>query len=239
MSIVTEIIRYEHGGKRFAGQLAYDDALPQPLPLVTVSHAWSGRSAFEDDKAIALARLGYAGFSLDVYGEDVLGTTREEREALMQPLLADRAELLARLRAGVAAGAAHDKTDADNIAATGYCLGGLCALDLARSGDNLKGVVSLHGLFMPPPGPANPIKAKVLVLHGWQDPMATPDSVVALGEELTAAGCDWQLHGYGRALHSFTNPAANDPASGIVYNADAERRSTQAMTHFLAEIFQR
>ncbi|MEO0576410.1 MAG: dienelactone hydrolase family protein, partial [Pseudomonadota bacterium] len=177
MSIVTETVTYEYNGKAFAGHLAYDDAISGKRPMVTVSHAWSGRSPFEDDKAVEMAKLGYVGFAIDAYGAGVLGTTQEEREGYMNPLLGDRAELLGRLRAGIAAGSAHAMTDSDRVAAIGYCFGGLCVLDLARSGDALRGVVSLHGLFKPPPGPANAITARVLVLHGWNDPMATPDAV--------------------------------------------------------------
>jgi dienelactone hydrolase len=83
----------------------------------------------------------------------------------------------------------------------------------------------------------NKIRAKILALHGWDDPMATPDSVVALGEELTAMGADWQLHGYGNTMHAFTIPEANDPAMGTVYSESADRRSWAAMQNFLAEIF--
>ena len=67
--------------------------------------------------------------------------------------------------------------------------------------------------------------------------MAAPDAVVALGRELTEAGADWQLHAYGNTMHAFTNPAANDPDFGTVYNPDADRRSWQAARNFLAEIF--
>lgn len=237
MSIVTETLTYEFNGKQFAGHLAYDEAISGERPLVTVSHAWSGRSPFEDDKAVQMAKLGYTGFAIDAYGAGILGTTQDERLGYMNPLLADRPELLGRLRAGIAAGAAHATVDSSRVAAIGYCFGGLCVLDLARSGDPLRGVVSLHGLFTPPPGPAATINAKVLVLHGWNDPMATPDAVVALGAELDAADCDWQIHAYGQAMHSFTNPAANDVTAGTVYNADADRRSTHAIAHFLSEIF--
>ncbi|MFK7887313.1 MAG: dienelactone hydrolase family protein [Gammaproteobacteria bacterium] len=237
MSIVTESIRYTHNGKEFEGHLAYDDAMSGPRPLVTVSHAWGGRGAFENDKAEQLAKLGYAGFAIDAYGAGVVGSSPEENNALMMPLLEDRAELLGRLRAGIAAGSAHAAVDSSKSAAIGYCFGGLCALDLARSGDNLNGVVSLHGLFTPPPQTADKYLAKVLVLHGWDDPMAKPESVLEVSKELTHADCDWQLHAYGQTMHSFTNPAADDAASGILYQADAARRSWQAMANFLGELF--
>lgn len=236
MTIVTEALRYTHNGTEFEAHLAYDDAVSGPRPLVTVSHAWSGRTAFENDKAEKLAAMGYAGLAIDVYGAGVVGGSAEENTALMTPLLEDRGELLARLRAGIAAGAAHDAADGSRVAAMGYCFGGLCALDLARSGDNLAGAISFHGLFTPPSWPVEKIKAKVLVLHGWDDPMAKPDTVLSLSEELSKAGADWQLIAYGNTLHAFTNPEANDPGFGTVYDADADRRSWQALANFLTEV---
>jgi dienelactone hydrolase len=93
--------------------------------------------------------------------------------------------------------------------------------------------------LLTPPGNTggNRIRAKVLVLHGWDDPMATPEALVGLGQELTAMQADWQIHAYGHAMHAFTNPAANDPGFGTVYQADADRRSWHAMKAFLAELF--
>ncbi len=237
MSIVTESIRYEYKGTSFEGHLAYDDAHSGPRPLVTVSHAWGGRSDFENDKAERLAQLGYAGFAIDVYGAGIVGSNPEENTALMNPLLSDRAELLGRLRAGIAAGAKHAAADESKIAAMGYCFGGLCALDLARSGDALAGCVSFHGLFTPPENSTSAIKSKVLILHGWDDPMAPPNSVLAISKEMSEKGADWQLHAYGDTKHAFTNPHANDPNSGLMYSAAADQRSWQTLANFLAEIF--
>jgi dienelactone hydrolase len=129
------------------------------------------------------------------------------------------------------------EVDAKRLAAMGYCFGGLTVLDLARSGADVRGVVSFHGLFNAPETSAGAsISAKVLCLHGYDDPMVPPESVLALAAELTAAGADWQIHAYGNTLHAFTNPAANDPGFGAVYNADADRRSAQALNDFLAEV---
>ena len=98
------------------------------------------------------------------------------------------------------------------------------ALDLARAApEGLVGAVSLHGVFTPNPLPANPISAKVLVLHGWDDPLATPDTVLALATELTKAGADWQIHAYGQTLHAFTTPGANTPGRAM-YSPDADER---------------
>ncbi|NOT40445.1 MAG: dienelactone hydrolase family protein, partial [Alphaproteobacteria bacterium] len=158
---------------------------------------------------------------------------------LIGPWLNDRAKLKARLMAVVAAAKAHPSVDANRIAMIGYCFGGLCALDVARSGTNeVRGVVSLHGIFAPPNlGPQGPIKAKVLVLHGWEDPMATPQNVLDLAKEMTAAKADWQVHAYGHTMHAFTNEGANAPESGIKYDKASARRSWAATTDFLKEVF--
>ena len=133
---------------------------------------------------------------------------------------------------------ALDEVDEAQVAAIGYCFGGLCVLDLARAGADVNGVVSFHGLFGAPDNTAgNKVKARILALHGWDDPMATPDQVVSLAEELSAMGADWQIHGYGNTVHAFTNPHANDPEFGTVYNPDADRRSWNAMRDFLSELF--
>ncbi len=107
----------------------------------------------------------------------------------------------------------------------------------ARATPHIKAAVSFHGVYAPTGLPPEPITAKVLVLHGWDDPMTPPDATVALGHELTAGGADWQIHAYGNTMHAFTFPEANNPAGGIQYNPDADRRSWQSLTNFLTEIF--
>jgi dienelactone hydrolase len=125
------------------------------------------------------------------------------------------------------------------VAAIGFCFGGQCVLDLARTGLDIAGVASFHGLFDPPGLPANPIKAKVVAYHGWDDPMVPPEAVVAFAKELTEAGADWQLHAYGHVGHGFTNPNATKEIGipGVEYDEGAARRSWQALEDFLAELF--
>ncbi|MFQ6005710.1 MAG: dienelactone hydrolase family protein [Woeseia sp.] len=237
MTIRTKTIDYRDGAVELQGYLAWDDAIEGQRPGVMISHAWAGRGDFENGKAQDLARLGYAGFALDLYGRGVLGTSTEENSALMQPFLDDREILQNRLRLSLDVLKDQDEIESTQVAAMGFCFGGLCVLDLARTGADLKGVISFHGLFGSPGNTTgNKIKAKVLALHGWDDPMATPDQVVALAEELTSMGADWQIHGYGNTMHAFTNPEANDPDFGTVYDADADRRSWNAMQNFLSEI---
>ena len=152
----------------------------------------------------------------------------------MQPFMEDRQLLLARLQASLTALRACPATDASRSAIIGYCFGGLCALDLARSGSDILAAISIHGLLNAPAETAE-ISARVLALHGWDDPMATPQNVQEFAAEMTQAGADWQLHAYGNTMHAFTNPQANDPDFGTVYNADADRRSWVAIRNMLSE----
>ena len=238
MTIQTRTIDYQDGSTELQGLLAWDDIIDGERPGVMVSHAWRGRTQFENDKAEELAKLGYVGFALDLYGKGVQGSSVEENSALMQPFLDDREMLQKRLQVSLDVVRRQDKVDAARLGAIGFCFGGLCVLDLARSGADVSGVVSFHGLFGSPGNTAdNKINARVLVLHGWDDPMATPDQVVMLAEELSSMDADWQIHGYGNTMHAFTNPEANDPDFGTVYQPDADRRSWNALQYFLSEIF--
>ena len=238
MGIRTRPVEYADGEAVLEGLLAWDDTADEPRPGVMVSHAWAGRGELEDGKARALAELGYTGFALNLYGKGVRGNSPEENATLMQPFLDDRAMLQARMRLSLDTMRAQPEVDGQRVAAIGFCFGGLCVLDLARSGEDMAGVASFHGLFGAPGNTAgNPIKAKVLALHGWDDPMATPEQVLALADELTGQGADWQLHAYGNTMHAFTNPAANDRDFGTVYNPAADRRSWAAMAGFLEELF--
>lgn len=237
MSIQTRTVEYFHGDTLLEGLLTWDDEISTPKPGVLVSHAWVGRDDIAIGKAKELAALGYVGFALDMYGKGVLGSGPEENARLMSPFMEDRRLLLGRQQAALNALRTQTEVDANKVAAIGFCFGGLCVLDLARSGADLKGVISFHGLLNPPPQHTQPaIPAKILVLHGYDDPMVSPQQVLALADELTQAGADWQIHAYGNTVHAFTNPKVNDPGFGTVYNLVADRRSWQSMGNFLAEV---
>jgi len=237
-SMQSEYIDYQDGSTTCEAYAAHDGKGDARRPCVLISHAWGGQSDGEREVADRLAGLGYLAFALDNYGKGRRGTSMEENGKLMQPFIDDRKMLRDRLLSGLTAARKHPLCDPDRIAAIGYCFGGLCVLDLARSADpRVRGVVSFHGLFGAPGiGEQKPISAKVLILHGWDDPMATPDNVLEVTKELTAAGADWQIHAYGATVHAFSNPEANMPEHGILYKESAAKRSWQAMQNFLEEI---
>ena len=236
--IQERLVEYEHGGATLEGLFAWDDTEAGARPAVMVVHAWGGRGQFECDKARLLAELGYVGFAADLYGKGVLGVSVEENAGLMQPFLDDRAMLQSRLTTSLETLKSQPEVDNDRVAAIGYCFGGLCVLDLARIGTDINGVASFHGLFGAPGNTAGTkIKARVLALHGHEDPMVPVDAVVALEKELTEAGADWQVHVYGNAWHAFTNPEANNPDLGAIYNKNADKRSWETLLNFLDELF--
>jgi dienelactone hydrolase len=238
MAIIENTVVYMDRDVALEAFFAFDDSVSGRRPAVLISHAWGGRDGFVADKARKIAGLGYVGFALDMYGKGVLGSGAEENAKLMQPFMADREKLQKRIKAALNAVKLLPWVDENKIAAMGFCFGGLCVLDLARTGVDIKGVVSFHGLLGAPGNTqVNKIKAKILALHGRDDPMGLPEQVLAFQEEMTQAGADWQFVSYGNTVHAFTNPVANDPGFGTVYKADADRRSWQAMKNFFDEIF--
>ena len=237
--IKSEKILYtNHLSQPFEGVMYWDDSIAKKKPGILVAHTFKGQSPFEEEKAKALAEIGYVGFALDMYGQGNRATTPEEADALMQPFLDDRALLLRNITLAFETLKNHNEVDASKIGGIGFCFGGKCMLDLARSGADINGVVSFHGIY-DQPGLVHKgdIKSSVLVLHGWEDPLAEPESTVALGHELTARNADWQILAFGHTGHSFTNPKSNFHDKGMFFQEASNRRAWQAMTNFFQEIF--
>jgi len=231
----TEKITYQSGDKSFEGFLAQPEG--DSNPCVLIAHTWAGRDAFVEEKAKLLTELGYAAFAIDMYGDGKIGTSNEENAGMMQPLLDDREELARRALASLDAVSKIDSIDASKIVIMGYCFGGLVSMDLARTGADIKGAVSFHGFLAGPENSTNEIKAKLLALHGDSDPMVGQDQIESFRQEMTSKKVDWQLHVFGGAMHSFTNPEANDPDFGAVYSKNADERSWKIFTDFLMELF--
>jgi dienelactone hydrolase len=236
--MITQALDYSDGDTELEAYMAFEEAGTQK-PLVLIAHDWTGRREFATQAAERIAVMGYVGLALDMYGKGVFGADGDTdgNAALMGPFAEDRGLLRQRIRAALVAGRNIPQVDPTRVAAMGYCFGGMCVLELARSGADVLGVVSIHGILAAGEALNEDIKAKVLCLHGHDDPMVPPEQVLAFEAEMTAAGADWQVHVYGSTMHAFTNPAANSPDFGTVYSATAEERSYRSLENFLAELF--
>ncbi len=239
MAIVRQTLVYDGPGGLFEGVAAWDDAVQGRRPAVLVIPNVLGQKEADNLKADALAGLGYVALAADVYGQGRRTTHESETPGIyMAELNADRALLRDRLDASLAALKALPQADPDKAAAIGFCFGGKCVLDMARAGLGILGGVSFHGVYdRPDYASVAPIAAKLLVCHGWEDPIAPPEKTVALAQELTDGGADWQLHAYGNAGHAFTDFGRKVTNPHVAYEPRADRRSWQAMVNFLEEVF--
>jgi dienelactone hydrolase len=207
-------------------------------PTVILIPTVMGVSDLEVGFGRQLVELGYNALVADLFGKHLRGAPRDTMFGEMGRLKGDRAALRRRMQHVLELARGLDEVESDRIIVAGYCFGGLCALDLARSGADITAAVSFHGLFDPPGLPKESINAKVVAFHGWDDPMVPPEAVVALGQELTEAGADWQIHAYGHVGHGFTNPHASTlQIDGVAYNALAAERSWTAFINLLEEVF--
>ncbi len=235
-TLQTKMIEYKEGETLLQGYVAYDDAIAGKRPGILVVHDWMGFGIFSNTKAEQLAKLGYTAFAVDIYGKDVRPKNTDEAGVLVGIYKGDRALLRRRILAGYEALKQEPMVDPAQIAVMGFCFGGTTA---ARSGAPIKGAVSFHGgLSTLTPMDAKSIKAKILALHGADDPYVPADEVQAFEKEMNDGHVDWQLIKYSGAVHAFTNPAAgNDNSKGAAYNELADKRSWVAMRDFFQEIF--
>lgn len=238
-AIHKETVTYKDGDTVLEGYLAYDETLSSRRPGIVVVHNWMGVTEETKSKVDALAQLGYVALAADIYGQGVRPANSKDAGTLAGKFKADRKLLRQRAHAAVEFLKTRKNVDPRKMAATGYCFGGTTAIELARSGEDLKGVVSFHGgLDSPTPADGKNIRAKVLALHGAIDPFVKAEDLAAFQKELNDAKVDYQLVEYAGAVHSFTEKAAgNDISKGSAYNENADRRSWEAMKAFFAEIF--
>jgi dienelactone hydrolase len=238
-AVKTEVIEYRQGDTVLEGFLAWDDAVKTPRPGVLVVHQWKGLGDYERKRATMLAELGYVAFAVDIYGKGVRPATPQEAGPLAGKYKNDRPLLRARIQAGLEQLRKSPQVDTAKVAAIGYCFGGTTALELARSGAAVSGVVSFHGgLATPTPDDARQIKGKVLALHGADDPFVPAAEVKAFEQEMRSAKVDWQLVSYGGAVHSFTHWGEDGSFNaGSKYHEAADRRSWEAMKAFFQELF--
>jgi dienelactone hydrolase len=235
-----EAVEYKAGDTTCEGYIAYDVANTARRPAVLVVHDWMGVSDHTRGVCQDLAKMGYLAFAADIYGKGIRHTEPGPASAEAGKYKADRKLLRERVNAALAQVQANALTETGKIAAIGFCFGGTTALELARSGADVAGVVSFHGsLDSPNPADGKNIKAKVLVLHGAEDPFVKQADIAAMQKEFIDAGVDWQMVYYGNAVHSFAQKkAGTDKSKGAAYEERAARRSWEAMKDFFAEIFQ-
>ncbi|MBA4293288.1 dienelactone hydrolase [bacterium] len=232
-------VDYKDGDVVLEGYLAKPDQ-DVVAPAVMIVHQWGGLGEYEKRRADMLAKMGYVAFAVDIYGKGVR-PTGNDRGQFAGKYKGDRTLFRSRLKAGLDEIRRTPGVDADKIAVIGYCFGGTGALELARSGADIRGAVSFHGgIGQGKIEEAPDIKASILILHGADDPFVPAKEIDEFYAEMRAGKVDYSLISYGNAVHSFTEvEAGNDNSRGAAYNAEADRRSWAAMTNFLQEVFAR
>ena len=235
-------VEWSIGKERCSGYVVYDDAVKPKRPGVVKVPNWLGVNADAVEKAKAIAGGDYVVLIADVYGKAIRPTNAKEAGAAAKGAFADggvslRARTNEAVRVLQAQAAAGVPVDPAKIGAFGFCFGGTTVLELARSGSDVAGVVSLHGdleTYLPTAG--NTVNASVLVLNGADDAGVTDAQIVAFEKEMDAARADWQFVDFSGAVHCFTQPESQGPGN-CAYNERAAKRAFLMMRNFFAERF--
>lgn len=241
-----ERVLYQSGETTCKGFLVIPDEAKN-RPGILVVHAFRGQDDFARAKTRELAELGYIAFAVDIYGEGKAVKDSEEASALMKPFFQDRTLLQERILAAYNTFKKDVRVDASKIGAIGFCFGGLTVLELLRTGEHIKGVVSFHGVLGDHSSTygtaktgmrAKKIDGSILILHGYEDPLSPAEDIAKVQKELTDAGADWQTHMFGNTAHAFMVPFAKDKKNGLIYNERTAKRAWQDMMNFFEEIFE-
>lgn len=237
--IKAETVIYKSGGVTLKGYAAFDESRKGKLPVILVVHEWWGLNDYAKMRAEKLAALGYLAFAVDMYGDGKTVTQPADAGKLAGEIKGNESLMRQRITDALSFIKTHPLADTGKIAAIGYCFGGTVALELARSGADIRGVVAFHaGLSTKHPENTKNVKAKILVCHGAADTYVPQEEVAAFCKEMDDAGADWQFNSYAYAVHAFTNPnSGNKPENGVAYNEKADKRSWIAMQQFFYEIF--
>jgi dienelactone hydrolase len=242
-AIESQELRYTSPeGTTLVGHLAFPSEIKGTIPGVVICPEWWGLTEYPKQRAEELASQGYAALAIDVYGEGKITDQASQANEWMSDMLANQDLLMQRAKAGLDILAAQPQVDETCMAAIGFCFGGKIALDMARQGYDLKGVVSFHGNLSPKlTAKTGQVKAELLIEHGEADTMVSLESLEEFRREMDAAQVRYHVDVYPGAKHGFTNPMANDRArvNGIDlgFNAQAAEQSTQAMLEFFKRIF--
>lgn len=242
--MAIERVDYQAFDIKATGYVAYPEGKTEKHPAIILAHAWRGLDNFVKEKAQELASHGYVAFAADVYG-GVEAQDDEEAFKLMSPLFVNRSLLRNRLAAAFDQVKGLARADSSRIGAIGFCFGGAAVIELMRSGIDLKGIVSFHGVLGNQMGglvakeeAIKPSKGcHALILHGDQDPLVSQQDIERLKQEFTEAQIDWQFHIFGNTVHAFTNPAVHNFKGGLCFDAKANKRSWKMMFDFFDEVF--
>jgi dienelactone hydrolase len=236
--LVKKPIEYKQGDATLKGYLVYDDKSEGKRPGIVVVPEWWGLNDYIKHRADQLAELGYVALAADIYGDGQVTTDAKEAGKLAGKYRGDRNLLRARAQAALDTLKAQPQVDPSKIAAIGYCFGGTAALELARAGADLNGIVSFHGgLDTDMPAKKGEVKPKILILTGGDDPMVPKKQVQAAEKEFKDAGADVKVITYPGAIHAFTNPDADKfGIKGIGYNKEADEKSWQEMKEFFDRV---
>lgn len=233
-----EVVEYRHGDVVLEGYVAYNPAVAGKRPAVLIVHEWEGHGPYARRRADMVAKLGYLGFAIDMYGKGVRAKNHEEAGKLAGAFFGDRKLMRERAAAALEWIRKHEVCDPARVAAMGYCFGGTTVLELARGGYDIALAASFHGvLATPAPAKSGKVKAGVVVFHGADDSFISEADVTKFQEEMSKAGADWTFVSFGGAVHAFTVAEKRDRAAGTAYDEKADRRSWEMVKDFLAEAF--
>ncbi len=241
-ALVEKTINYQDGDTQLSGEYVYDDAVKTPMPGIVVVHEWWGNNDYSKNRARQLAGLGYAAFALDMYGAGKTADNPDTAGKMSKPFYDDRGLMLRRAEAGLKVLEAQPQVDKSRLGAVGYCFGGAVVLEMARRGEDLKGVVSFHGTLAPgKPAEKGQVKAEVLALNGADDKFVSKQDKDNFAKEMTAADVEFKSIEYPGATHAFTNPEATELGKKfnipIAYNEAADKASWEEMKKFFARVF--
>jgi dienelactone hydrolase len=231
-------LNYSDADTKLQGYYAKAKSQKAKSPGVVIVHQWMGLTSHERTTADNLAALGYNALAADIYGVGNIPKNATEAGEKAGYFKKNYKIFQSRIKSAIDA-LVKQGADADRIVVMGYCFGGTGALEAARAGFPVKGVVSIHGgLGKEAKRENGAIKPSVLILHGADDPYSPQAEIDQVKQELKEAKADWQLILYSNAVHAFTQKeAGNDNSKGAAYNELAAKRSWEHLKSFLQEMF--